>query len=420
MFQPVNRDKFVNYKCPRADNIYVDLTIPCTDTSKSAESSYYQIARNNIILPKAADYYATMDSLEIPSETIPKFMLFSVPEADAAGEYPYRLDYAIRASIRSPDWTPAVAEAYLTIDQQQFVSSDNRFSTQIKYVNGVPVWFLYSVKEFLFIINQALAVLGQKLQQILAGQAGAMDTYYDNQGICFMFMEESTEGRLRFLINDDLLGYPNTGAGRSTMATGPDVTVIFSDTLYYMLGKFLCYSNQINLNQAGYNLNNRESIYRYEPIHDISVQLPTGVYPMEFYQQAIPIPNVATFENDNLINDLQQMFKIVCEVGLIPVQNTLNGNSKQDGGKYLITFIPDASQGFDNNYIFKPLNASKLNDILSDNKLQELSFKFYVLDYVNNRYEIFIPIYKAAILRCLFIKKQLFNNFYQSDTLIRN
>lgn len=418
MFQPVNRDKSINYQVPSSDNIYVDLTIPCSDRTQSAADSYYTINRNNLILPKASDYYATMDSLEVPSETIPKFILFSDPNQNS-GEFPWRLDYVIRAIVQSPDWTNQTIEAYLMIDEEQFVSTDSRYSENILWVGDQPVWFLYSVKELLFLINDALGRLSQSLQVTFRNQVGVQDTYYDNNGICYMYMERTPEGRLRFCMNDDLCGYPNTGPGKSTKATGPDVQIVFSDTLYYLLGKFLAVPNQINLTGAGFLLNKRETIYRHQPLPYV-VQVPIELAEENAYDYELEIPRVAVWENDNFTYDLQQMFKIIVEASLIPLQNTLNGNTTQDGGKYIITFIPDSIQGYNNNYIFKPLNASKLNDMLANCKLQELSFKFYFLDYLNNRYPLYIPIYKAAILRCLFIKKQLFNNFYQSDTLVKS
>ena len=430
MFQPVNKDKSINYLVPSSDNIYVDLVIASSDTNKTASNSYYKVIRNNLILPKASDYYATLDSCEIPSEFIPKFMLYSLPaDKDNNPNYPYRLDYAIRVTVQNTSvWEGGpTLTSWLEIDQNYFESSNNRFDLRkYKIPNGEYVWFLYSVKEFIYLINDALARLCVSIYNYIINDSNINQNFITNSpAVIYMKLLENPNNTLDFLIFSDLIGARNKCDGRyfknGQPVDGPNFRVIFTDALYYLLGKFLARPTTYNFSEGGYFLNNGDNIAREQQLIDYPVGIPfyfESILDDDYdYETEAIVPLVTRWTNDNKTNDLQQMFKIVVEVSEIPIQNTLNGNSTQDGAKYIITFVPDVDQGFHNNYIFKPLNASKLNDILSNYKLNNLSFQFYVLDYLNNRFPIYVPVYKSINLRCLFIKKQLFNNYYQSDTL---
>ena len=432
MYRRINRDKKINLKVPSSDNIYVDLVIPNDDSEKQLQTSFYQIKRQIDILPKASDYYISIDELSLPSDVIPLYVLIGRDPTEA-GYQVGDLDYFIELRATNTDdyqimGDDVVARSYLNYVNYNYQSSNTLINEETLTINirgqERVIFLLYNLDAFLDLVNLTLGnvTLDYATQlDLVAGPA----SYWDpntNAGASAMFLQLTEENNVRMVVASQIIGVQTPvpdryNGGVATGVNSPTTNFGFSDSLWFLLPGFGGNNEQIDsfgrqiysLYIGGFQWRDSFNDTATEVRNPGQLAIPTqGYTDTNTMYQTFFLASTKFTAN-------QELPKIVVEVGIIPTQRNLNGNEKSGSEQYVLTFIPNNEQLNFSNYIFKPLNASKLVDLLSEHSLTELSFKFYWLDFLGNKYEIYIPIYKSVDMRLLFIKKQLFNNFYRSD-----
>ena len=387
---------YLNSKVPQADHLYQEVTIS-TDDQKTIHDSSYNIQLRQDIINKANDYYVGISELRIPTRYLPVFV-FKTQTNGLLSNYVMRLKIGgvdpneNYESVYILDWGEA-NETQADYDQNPIVDISRLQGTNKLYnqrvftdVQGRKHYYVYDEREFISIVNYGLRQL--------------VDAVDWPNGFAFTdFYITLIDDRLRINFSEDTYNFTDK----------PFFKLTFSDALYQIFNGF----QAIKLTpEKSENIN--------DPLTWL-IQCNKSGSNKDILVNRLGFEGNYFFNEDKRVNFLEgwnPVKRIVVTSGelLVEPQGSLIANRSQFKN-VLLSFIPVdmESKGYVN-YKSEGSNDN-LHDLLNNQAVDHLDLKFWWEDSLGNLHPIELPVDSNILLTLKFVKKQLINNFYRSDTL---
>lgn len=377
MLRRTNRDKLINARQPANDKIYWDVLIQGLFQYEATDASI-ALNRNVNVLNKSSDYYATVESMTVPTTYLPIYNFVQFP----AGTAPY-VSYLIWRIDRTDlddnkdSFFQAMDFNYITRPVQssnQVISNDRYFTNSDKSVS----YSMFSVLDFVDCANQALAKL--------VTQTGG-----DDENVMVkLFYDHQTNG-FRLWFSDSWF-------------TSPDDYVLFmSPQLRTILPNVVSYNT--NARNTGFPFTNGwqivTSVNRMEPGYFLDNEFNL----IEGYEFT-STPNDA--------NNLECISRILVVCGDLPVGITLK-DSDQSAYKILLSFIPKRNIGDSHIHFNSGDDSYSYRDLITEQELRSATVIVRWIDNMGIVRPMWIGAADVIPINICFTKKQLLNNFYRSD-----
>lgn len=396
-----NRDTFINYKSPTADNIYFEVNARYTD-SYAVSQPEYTISRSTAILPKAVDYYVGIQEITIPSSFIPKFVFISQMDET---ESPYSL--RIAAYNAMDVFVRATNTYYIRWDvpagpgdvfKNQFVDSTNQLfnnGIQIERNNTDKLYFVYSIDFIVQRIQAALTNATQAMDLANGDGAGTTLGIFKYDYCCERFVIQLNNSWNRGNANNLYLDLQISDALHALIPGFPWIrTSLVKDAAI----------NAYRLNT--YGLANNTSISNFTPLPN-----PTGIPALTYlgYWSFWSIIKGITLQ--------KAVKRIIVATGVLPIYPEQNGDTVSDTRQIILSFTPN-NLPEERVIHFEAEDEPQWVDFMSDQTLQTMDLKFYWEDIYGNFYPIYLELNDNITIKLRMIKKECKNNFYRSDNFI--
>ena len=388
-------NQYLNSKLPQADHLYQEVTIS-SDDQKTIHDTSYNIRLQQDIIGKANDYYVGISELKIPTRYLP-VMIFKT-KIDGTGS-----DYSMRIKINDAgdpfqfyedtqvlEWTDdnGTQTNFDGIGQISRLPGTNKIYTQdvFKDVQGRKWYYIYNEQDFINMINIKLFDMFALLDW----------PNIDDEPTAYISL---IDGRLRLNIHEDAFNDNRTS----------QIKLTFSDALYQLFSGFHALKLQpeksgpvddiqtwlLQINKTGSNRDELEDPYGIE-----------GVF---YYVEDL---------RENFLTGWNPVKRIVVTSGelLVESQGSVILN-RSHFKNVLLSFIPNEMESKGYAYYKAEGSYDNLHDLLNNRALNEIDLKFWWEDSLGNLHPIEIPYDSNILLTLKFVKKQLINNFYRSDTL---
>jgi len=349
-----------NLGTPASDNNYIDLSI-INDNEQPYKNAIYNLNRTIEVLPKANDFYMSIEEMSIPSELLPCCIL----------------------ELQDPIAIDPNSNTPLTI--YQILLSGNFYTLQAPTLysdvwNTLPNYFENdrgAIVQYVYNLDQVITSLNLLLVSVLTP---VID--YTNYPIYFAISEK---GRIQLYIHPNLiLGGTVTSFGMSLELynlIGGNLPILEVDPNFNDVVQFDLQVLNLNIQTLQY--------YNGPPQNQLPRRFLLFEGPLNVYHQCDPIK------------------RIIVEATALPINKQVDANDVQAKPDYVLTFQPDHvyTNTLDGNLVYKSIHPHNFIDLTTDTCLREIGFKIYWEDWNKELNLVRIPYKNCLTMRALCRKK---------------
>lgn len=388
-------NQYLNSKLPQADHLYQEVTIS-SDDQKTIHDTSYNIRLQQDIIGKANDYYIGISELKIPTRYLP-VMVFKTKVDGTLSDYSMRLSIAdggdplgFYATAEILEWNDQNGTQidFDTGDRVSRISGTNKLYTQNVFtdVQGRKWYYIYNELDFIEMVNEKLSDMFDIIDW----------PNVDDDPKAYISL---INDRLRLNIHDDAFNAERVS----------QIKLTFSDALYQLFSGF--HALKLTPEKSG-------------PVADIGTWLlqinKTGSNRDELEDRDGDdgIFYYTEDRRENFLESWNPVKRIVVTSGelLVEARGSVILNRSQLKN-VLLSFIPNDMETKGYAYYKSEGSYDNLHDLLNNRAINEIDLKFWWEDSLGNLHPIEIPYDTNILLTLKFVKKQLINNFYRSDTL---